>query len=186
MQQLTTPPQRATTLGLRWAVWRFAVRRGLVGVAKRPRAVKALAALYLAVMAAGVWSVWGNPRQVAVWLVMPPLLLAISPFVAIGLVVVTSESWYYAPERDKRAMLMMWPTRPPKGWNAGNFAAEPRGEGLGGTLAHAWLDDLDRRGRAVYITAADDELVKTYRRWGFTDRNAKRGMLRRPGSFGQR
>lgn len=180
MWQLTSQPQRATTLAMRCAVWRFAVRRGLVGIAKRPRAVKALAALYLVAMAAGVWSVWGNPRQVAFWLLVPPLALAISPFVSIGLVVVTSESWYYAPQRGQRAMLMMWPTRPPKGWNAGNFAAEPRHEGLGGTLAHAWLEDLDRHGRAVYITAADDELVKTYRRWGFTDRNAKRGMIRRP------
>lgn len=146
------------------------------------RFAAAVAAMYVAVMAAGVWSFWGDPRQVASWLLMPPLLLALSPLVSIGLVVLTSESWFYAPQPGKRAMLMMWPTRPPKGWNAGNFAAEPRHEGLGGALAHAWLDDLDRRGRVIYITAADDELVKTYKRWGFTDRNAKRGMVRRPGT----
>ena len=163
-------PQRANTVGLRLAVLRFAVRRGVGGVASR-RAVRIVAAAWLAVMVAvGVWGSWGRPWAITFSVVAPILLLAAAPVAVVAAIALVSESWYYAPEPGKRAMPMMWPTYRPGVRIAGNFVAEPQRQGLGEPLARAWMQSCQYRHLTVRIAAANPELATVYRRWGFSDR----------------
>ena len=177
-------PQRATTVRLRLGVLRFAARRGFTRELLRYR--KALAAyvgVSVVLWAFALLEYWGEPLLLVVWFLLPFAIVGVGGLLGVVLSVVTSEAWYYSPAPGKQSMLMMWPRWPiltPDKRLAGNWVAEPQGEGVGGPLLEAVLADVDRRGIWIYGTAADDKLLELYLSKGCERRNDKRGMVRKP------
>jgi hypothetical protein len=176
-------PQPARTVALRLAVLRFAVRRGFTRQLLRYRkAIAGYVALSAVFWACGLLQYWGQPVTLAGWFLIPFGVVVVGGLLGVALSVATSEAWYYSPAPGKRSMLMMWPRwrifRPDKRI-AGNWVAEPQGEGVGRPLFEAVIADVDRRGIWLYGTAANDDLLKFYLSKGCERRNDKLGMVRK-------
>ena len=177
-------PRRANTAPLRIAVFRFALRRGFTRQLLRYRKAAALyAVLSLALWAFALYAYWGKPLAFVACFLLPFAIIGAGGVLGVFLSVVTSEAWYYSPAPGKQSMVMLWPRWPvllPDRRFAGNWVAEPRGEGVGGPLLEAVLRNVDQRGIWIYGTAADDELLDFYVSRGCERRNDRRGLVRRP------
>ncbi len=177
-------PRRATTAALRLAVFRFALRRGLTRQLLHHRKSVALyAVLSLALWAFALYAFWGKPLALVACLLLPFAIIGAGGVLGVTLSVVTSEAWYYSPAPGKRSMVMLWPRWPilrPDRRFAGNWVAEPQGEGVGGPLLEAVLSSVDRRGMWLYGTAADEGLMQLYLTKGCLRREQSLRLVRSP------
>lgn len=177
-------PRPATTPALWLAVLLFAARRGFTPQLLRYRkSVAAYAFLSVLCWVCGLFLSWGSPVSLVGWLLLPFAIIVAGGLLGVLLTVAASEAWYYAPAPGKRSMLMIWPRwriLSPDKRIAGNWVAEPRNEGVGGTLLRAVIADVDRRGIWLYGTAATDELLAFYLDNGCQRRNDQRGLVRKP------
>lgn len=131
-------PRRATTAPLGFAVFRFALRRGLTRqLLHHRRAAGVYAVLTVALWACAFYAFWGKPFALVACLLLPLAIIGVGGVLGVALSVVTSEAWYYSPAPGKQSMVMLWPRwsilRPDRRF-AGNWVAEPQGEGVGGPL----------------------------------------------------